>query len=92
MSLKSDFHRIRSVFVSEPFGVRIEFENGTEKKYDLNRLKDRPEFALLFRHPAFVKSVRVDPGGYGISWNDDIDLGSEELWNHGMVLKGERQV
>ena len=26
--------------------------------------------------------VRVDTGGYGISWNDDIDLSCDELyWN-----------
>ena len=86
MSVKIDFHRIRSVSVSESFLIRIEFENGIEKEYDLNRLKDRPEFALLFRHPDFAKAVRVDPGGYGISWNDEIDIGCEELWNHGMTL------
>ncbi len=27
--------------------------------------------------------VRVDTGGYGISWNDAIDLSEYELWTHG---------
>ena len=32
-------------------------------------------------------AVSVDPGGYGISWNDDIDLSCDELWEHGKVVK-----
>ena len=27
--------------------------------------------------------VKVDVGGYGISWNDDLDLSCEELWING---------
>ena len=46
---------------------------------------------LLDRHPAFrgltehglFDSVQVDAGGYGVSWNDDIDLSCDELWEHG---------
>lgn len=29
------------------------------------------------------KKVQVDTGGYGISWNDDLDLESEEIWENG---------
>jgi len=27
--------------------------------------------------------VRVDLGGYGIIWNEEIDLSSEEIWANG---------
>ena len=27
--------------------------------------------------------VQVDSGGYGIIWNEDIDLACNELWNNG---------
>ncbi len=80
---ESQFHRVRSVCEIEPFRLRVHFENGIEKEYDLNRWKDHPAFTLLFRHPGFVKSVQVEPGGYGVSWNDAIDLGCEELWKNG---------
>ena len=33
--------------------------------------------------PPFFRAVRVDPGGYGISWSDDIDLSEYELWVRG---------
>jgi hypothetical protein len=39
--------------------------------------------------PAFLKAVTVDPGGYGISWNDDIDLSEYELWTNGQDASNE---
>jgi len=32
------------------------------------------------------KSVRVDSGGYGISWNDDVDLSEYEIWTNGVEV------
>jgi pimeloyl-ACP methyl ester carboxylesterase len=43
---------------------------------------DRPVFAPLANR-WFFRAVKVDQGGYGISWNDDIDLAEAELWIHG---------
>lgn len=87
--MSSSFHRVRSVCEIKPLRLRVEFADGIEKEYDLNRWKDHPAFALLFRYPGFVKSCKVGPGGYGISWNDDIDLSCEELWGCGELLGAE---
>ena len=32
---------------------------------------------------AFFENVRVDAAGYGISWNDYVDLSELELWVNG---------
>ena len=45
-------------------------------------LLSRPQFHLL-ASAAFFNAVHVDPGGYGISWSDDIDLSEYELWTNG---------
>jgi len=60
----------------------VRFRNGEQKTYDCEPLLSRPQFHLL-KTPAFFKMVKVDPGGYGISWNDDIDLSEYELWANG---------
>ena len=78
------FHPIRTVSVVAPFRLRAVFVDGTEKEYDLRRWEHRPEFSLLFRHPALQSAVRVEPGGYGISWNDNIDLSAEEIYGNGI--------
>lgn len=39
------------------------------------------------RNTALFKAVRVEQGGYAISWNDVIDISEYELWNHGQSMK-----
>jgi hypothetical protein len=66
--------------------LEIRFENGIRKEYDCTPILERPEFYLL-KEDAFFKTVRVDSGGYGISWNDHIDLSEYELWNNGVEIR-----
>ena len=62
----------------------VRFENGVEKIYDCAPILSRPQFNLL-KTPAFFRAVRVDAGGYGVSWNDDMDLSEYELWTNGVI-------
>lgn len=32
------------------------------------------------------EQVKVDVGGYGISWNDEIDLSCDELYDNGVKM------
>jgi len=74
--------RITSVAVVGDSKLLVCFENGVEKLYDCLPLFALPAFRLL-ETPALFRAVRVDVGGYGISWNDDIDLSEYELWTNG---------
>lgn len=72
----------------QPIGntrLLVHFENGKQKIYDCAPLVSRPRFRLLTT-PAFFRAVKVDAGGYGISWNDDIDLSEYELWTNGVPV------
>ena len=81
--------KITAIQTGEKRLLRVTFECGTEKLYDCSRLLARPEFQLL-KIPAFFSSVRVDPGGYGISWNDDVDISEYELWTNGKIVAPEK--
>ena len=62
------------------------FENGVAKKFDVAPIiKDFPEYEAL-RDPAIFQFVQVEPGGYGISWNEELDCSEGELWNHGVEI------
>ncbi len=74
--------RILAVAPRENMVLVVEFLNGEKRAYDCKPLLARPEFQLL-AIPAFFKTVQVDPGGYGISWNDILDLSEYELWTRG---------
>lgn len=60
----------------------ITFRDGSRRIYDCNHLMERDRFRLLATD-AFFKAVCVDPSGYGISWNDDMDLSEWDLWEYG---------
>jgi hypothetical protein len=80
--------RIRSVVPISDTELLAQFDNAVEKVYDCAALFARPPFAPL-RIAAFFRTVKVDPGGYGISWNDDIDLSEYELWKNGRQVAHE---
>lgn len=78
------FYKVQKVDPLPGLHLRVQFENGTVKKYDVNPLLNKwPVFRSLELIPGLFGRVRVDAGGYGIVWNDDIDLSCNELWEHG---------
>ena len=80
-----DTPKILSVQALENKNLLVKFVNGVEKIYDCNPLLSMEMFEVL-KNDAFFKSVKVDSGGYGISWNDDADLSEYELWTNGVEV------
>jgi hypothetical protein len=77
--------KIKSVMPLKKSHLLVTFANGVRKVYDCQRILSLERFRLL-RHEAFFKAVTVDPGGYGISWDDETDLSEYELWNNGVEV------
>ncbi len=71
--------KIQSVQPLEGKQLLVVFANGIRKIYDCNQLMHLEPFKAL-GNEAFFKSVKTDTGGYGISWNDEVDLSEYELW------------
>ncbi len=63
----------------------VQFTDHEIKQYDVSRLLDKPMFAPL-RNPGFFRNFRLEPGGYGIVWNEDIDISEYEIWQNGISL------
>ena len=77
------FHTIKSVTVLENLIIQAEFSNGINKKYDIKKLIKKYEHFKILENIELFNKVKVDTGGYGIVWNEDFDLSSEEIWNNG---------
>jgi hypothetical protein len=60
----------------------VRFVGGESKVYDCRPLLDQEPFAAL-QDQSLFRQVKVDVGGYGISWNETIDLSESELWING---------
>ena len=77
-------HRIVEVKALENFVVLVTFQDGTEKIYNVEKLiLDYRQFEKLKAQPELFGQVKVDVGGYGIYWNDELDLSAEEIWDNG---------
>jgi len=69
----------------------IEFDNQEIKEYDTSQLFSKPMFAPL-QNPGFFKNFSLEPGGYGIVWNEDVDISEYELWANGVSVIETRQI
>lgn len=77
------FHRLESISPVGGTSLKGVFLNGETRYYDVSKLFDEiPVFRSLLDKGLFER-VRVDNGGYGISWNDDIDLSADEIYENG---------
>ena len=82
------FHKIKSVTPLADHVLSVQFSEGVTKRYDVKSLFDKyPMFLPLKDDPALFSSVEVDVGGYGIVWNDDIDIACDELFYNGEIIK-----
>ena len=79
------FHKIKNVSALPEYKLSVQFAEGVTKIYDVKPLFDKlAVFEDLKENEAEFSCVTVDVGGYGIVWNDDLDLSCDELWKNGI--------
>ena len=82
------FHKVKSVNALPDFVLSVQFSEGITKTYDVKMLFERwPAFEKFKTEPGYFDKVKVDLGGYGIIWDDYLDLSCDELFENGMVVK-----
>ncbi len=82
-----DFHTIKLIKPLENMILEAVFSSGEIKRYDMkNLIKNNENFKKLENKELFIKA-KVDIGGYGIIWNENIDISSEEIWKNGITVK-----
>lgn len=81
-----NYPRIHTARAIDDTTLVIEFTNQEVKKYNICHLLENSTFSLL-RRPAFFRNFKVEPGGYAIVWNEEIDISEYELWKNGVKLE-----
>lgn len=79
------FHKVKEVYPLPDMRLSVIFANGATKVYDVAPLLSRFDAFKMLQDSHVFGSVEVDVGGYGIVWNDDIDLSCDELWENGVT-------
>ena len=82
------YPKIKSVRPRPGKALLVEFENGVRKSYDCTPLLQSEAFRPL-QDEAIFRSVHADSHGYGVIWNDDLDLAESEIWLNGQLVEPE---
>jgi hypothetical protein len=81
-----DTPKILSVHAVEDRKLLVKFANGIEKIYNCKPLIEKFEAFRALENEVFFRQVKADSGGYGISWNDQLDLSEYELWTNAVEV------
>lgn len=81
------YHKVKEVIPLKDMLLKIKFVNNKTKVYDVKPLIKKWKIFNELKDEKLFKKVKVDQGGYGISWNDDIDLACDELWKNGSFIE-----
>lgn len=85
-------HRIQEVVAKENFIIQATFFGGEIKQYDVKQLfLILPQFQVFQEQKTLFGNVVVDAGGYGISWNDELDLDAETIWEEGVLIEIQKK-
>lgn len=76
------YPKIKGVEALRSKKIRVTFQGGDVKIYDCRHLLEEEPFKAL-ADEAFFRAVKAEKHGYGVSWNDDIDLAESEIWIKG---------
>ena len=77
--------RIVSAQTIDDLTLIVKFTNNELREYDISKLLDKPMFSLL-KNPAFFRNFIIESRGYGLVWNDEIDISEYELWQNGISI------
>jgi hypothetical protein len=89
MMTATTYPKISSVKPGRDKMLLVTFDNGDQKIYDCMPLLQRKPFNPLQDESVF-RCVHADSHGYGVLWNDDIDLAESELWLNGRAAEPEK--
>ena len=78
--------RVTDVTPAEDMQLLVCFENGIKKKYDTKQLLSQFPYYDKLKDEAFFKLVKVECGGCGVGWDEDIDISEVELWEGGEAV------
>lgn len=81
------FYRIKEIKPLDNYKLLVTFINDEVKEYNVGILFDKNnDFKVLSNITGLFEQVKVDTGGYGISWNDELDLSCNELYFNGTSI------
>ena len=84
-------HKITSLYTLSDYILLVGFGNGEFRKFDLKPLMDKyPAFATFKSVNGLFEQAQIDVSGFGVIWNDELDLSSEGIYEHGVSCRSSQ--
>ena len=82
------FHKAVALHFLEGTALEMSFQDGLVKRYDMKLLFPKyPQLQALLNRDLFLSGKLM--GGYGIFWNDELDLEAETVYEDGETVRQE---
>ncbi len=80
------FAKITSIAVLPDYILLAGFSTGEYKQFDLKPMIEKYEpFKSLVRVKGLFEQVKIDADGYGLVWNDDLDISADAVYEKGVI-------
>ena len=71
----------------EDVTVELTYQDGKIIRYDMSQMFSKyPQLEELRRNRKLFESGYLDPGGYGVVWNDELDFDATGIYEDGVVV------
>lgn len=86
--LKRFEKKIEDIVPLQNYGLLVFFRNGVIKKCDIKKFfnKNKSLKTFLTLHKDMFQYVRIQPGGYGIYWEENMSISDTELYDKGTKI------
>ena len=84
---------VRAIEIKFLEGVKIEvtYQDGKIIRYDMSEMFSKyPQLKELEENRKLFEGGHLDPGGYGVIWNDDLDFDAMGIYEDGDVVGQEK--
>lgn len=80
--------KIKNIIPKDDLVLEVEFNNGVVKEYHFkDKIELYPPFKQFIREPLLFNEAKIDGGGVGVSWNEEVDISEWELWTNGKLIE-----
>lgn len=80
------FHKAVNLEYREGTALELTFRDGSVKQFDLAKMFEKYPPLEALKDRALFLSGTLSGGGYGIIWNDDLDLETETVYEEGILV------
>lgn len=79
--------RVEDILPLENFSLLVFFRDGVVKKCDLKaHFEETKPFHILLKKPEYFDSVRIQTGGYGVTWDVNMNIPDTMLYQRGKPI------